>query len=219
MGRKLLTLVQLQTVIKEVKAVVNTRPLVYVGDDINSNITLSPNHFLTLNPRLTTPEVDLDDVDEDYTPVRSSADLLLKMWHKGQRLLSDFWRIWREDYLLNLRERTQTKMKSGRIVSTCEPNTGDIVLVKEDLPRTCWKIGKIAAVIQSSDGHKRSADVRMPSGRILRRPLTLLYPIEVSGQEQGTNEKEMTTDVPMNQRPPQRVAAKKASLTLKEQFK
>ena len=77
-GRKLLTLVQLQTVIKEVEAVVNTRPLVYVGDDINSNITLSPTHFLTLNPRVTTPEVDKDDVDEDYTPVRSSADLLLK---------------------------------------------------------------------------------------------------------------------------------------------
>jgi len=29
----------------------------------------------------------------------------------------------------------------------------------------------------------------------------------------------MATDVPLNQRPPQRVAAKKASLTLKEQFK
>ena len=198
---------------------VNTRPLVYVGDDINSNITLSPNHFLTLNPRVTTPGVDLDDVDEDFTPVQSSADLLLKMWHKGQRLLSAFWRSWREDYLLNLRERTQAKMKRGRIVSSCVPNIGVIVLVKEDLPRTCWKIGKAVAVIQSSDGNKRSADVLMPSGRIIRRPLTLLYPIEVSCHEPGTIDEERATGVPINQRPPQRVAAKKASHDFKEQFK
>jgi len=38
-------------------------------------------------------------------------------------------------------------------------------------------------------------------------------------QEPGNLDEEMATGVPINQRPPQRVAAKKASHAFKEQFK
>lgn len=34
-GRRLLTVVQMQTILKEIEAVINSRPLVYVGDDFN----------------------------------------------------------------------------------------------------------------------------------------------------------------------------------------
>lgn len=47
-GRKLLTLIQLLTFIKEVEAVVNSRLLVYAADDVNFSIALTPNHFLSL---------------------------------------------------------------------------------------------------------------------------------------------------------------------------
>ena len=40
--RKLLTVIQLQTILKEVEATINARPLVYVGDDLTSNIALTP---------------------------------------------------------------------------------------------------------------------------------------------------------------------------------
>ena len=39
------------TILKEAEAVINSRPLVYVGEDINSYMTLTPAHFLTLNPK------------------------------------------------------------------------------------------------------------------------------------------------------------------------
>jgi hypothetical protein len=55
LGRKLVTDIQLQTLLKEVEAIVNSRPLVYVGDDLESNITLTPHHFLTLNPDIGVP--------------------------------------------------------------------------------------------------------------------------------------------------------------------
>ncbi|XP_060575794.1 uncharacterized protein LOC132733210 [Ruditapes philippinarum] len=58
LGHKFLTLVQMQTLLKEVEATVRSRPLVYVTDDINSNITLTPNHFLSLNPNLGIPEME-----------------------------------------------------------------------------------------------------------------------------------------------------------------
>ena len=97
-NRRLLSYVQLQTVIKEVEAVVNARPLVYVGGDIDSSITLSPRHFLTLNPDTGIPEVEASTNDLEYTPYESTAGRLLQLWKKGQRLLDMFWKIWRDEY-------------------------------------------------------------------------------------------------------------------------
>ena len=51
-GKVCLTSEQLLTILKEAEAVINSRPLVYVGEDINSYLTLSPAHFLTLNPKI-----------------------------------------------------------------------------------------------------------------------------------------------------------------------
>ena len=40
---------QMRTLLIKVEAVMNTRPLVYVGDDINSGEALTPAHFLGTN--------------------------------------------------------------------------------------------------------------------------------------------------------------------------
>ena len=178
-GRKILTTIQMQTFLKETESMLNTRPLVYVGDDINSTITLTPAHFLSLNPKLGLSSMD-DDDDEDYLPHKSSANTLLKMWKKGQKLLNQFWKVWQNEYLLSLRERFQSKLKSGRVQSRFEPNVGDVVIIKEDIPRSCWKFGKITHLVKSTDGQIRSAKVKLSSGRIVGRPLNLLFPIEIS---------------------------------------
>ena len=48
-GKLCLTSNQLLTVLKEAEAIINSRPLVYVGDDINSGTPLTPAHFLSQN--------------------------------------------------------------------------------------------------------------------------------------------------------------------------
>ena len=65
-NRQLLTYVQLHTVLKEVESIVNSRPLVYVGEDIDSTITLTPGHFLSLNPATGIPVLKNDVNDVDY---------------------------------------------------------------------------------------------------------------------------------------------------------
>ena len=172
-----MSFIQLQTVLKGVEAVVNARPLIYVGDDINSSITLTPRHFLTLNPNTSVPESEYDNNDTDYIPYESTAERLLQTWKKGQRLVNMFWKIWRDEYLLCLRERTQSMLKSKRVQSNFAPSVDDIVLLKEDVPRSSWKFGKIVGLVKSSDGCCRS------SGRIIGRPLNLLFPVEVSGEK------------------------------------
>ena len=85
----------------------NSRPLVYVDEDINSKFTLTSSHFLTLNPKIGLPIYTKDDNDDDeYTPEISSAERLLITWKKEQKHLNAFWKIWRDDYLLSLRERS-----------------------------------------------------------------------------------------------------------------
>ena len=67
-NRRLLTYIQLQTVLKEVEATANARPFLYVCDDIDSALTLTPGQFLTLSPSTGVPELEYDNKDVDYNP-------------------------------------------------------------------------------------------------------------------------------------------------------
>ena len=161
---------------------VNSRPLVYVGDDLNSDISLTPAHFLGLNPNIGVPEfIDSDnDADPEYVNPHSlsSAQKLLQTWKKGQRHLNRFWKIWSDNYMLSLRERTQHHVAQGRIQSQNTPKPGDVVLIRDNLPRGSWKLGKIQKLISSTDGEKRAAIIMLPSKKTVNRPVSLLYPIE-----------------------------------------
>ncbi|XP_060588478.1 uncharacterized protein LOC132743899 [Ruditapes philippinarum] len=107
LGRRLLTLIQIQTLVKEIEATVNSRPLVYVENDLDSNITISPSHFLTINPKTGVPENIIDINDENYEQRESSSERLLKLWKKRQKTLDDFWKIWRDEYLVFVKEAKQ----------------------------------------------------------------------------------------------------------------
>ena len=63
-GKLHLTHTQLETIITEVEAVINTRPLVYVDDDLKNQI-ITPNHFLSLNTKNGTPELIRNSEDDD----------------------------------------------------------------------------------------------------------------------------------------------------------
>ena len=67
------------------------------------------------------------------------------------------------------------------------PRLGDVVLIRENLPRGQWKMGKISKLITGKDDVIRSAKVMLPSGRCLHRALKLLYPIECPDNEKKDN--------------------------------
>ena len=63
------------------------------------------------------------------------------------------------------------------------------MLIKDDLTRENWRIGKITQLMTSFDEQVRSAKVILTSKRIISRPLHLLYPIECSdGNHDGTSD-------------------------------
>ena len=58
------------------------------------------------------------------------------------------------------------------------PQVGDVVLIKEDLPRGRWKVGVIHKLVRGKDQMVRSARVLISPNKCLHRALSLLYPIE-----------------------------------------
>ncbi|VDI44461.1 Hypothetical predicted protein [Mytilus galloprovincialis] len=110
-----------------------------------------------------------------YTGIDYFGPLYVKTVNGSEKV---FWKVWRDDYLLSIRERTTVKLKEKRVRSNQYPQIGDIVLIKDNLPRGMWKIGKIINLSKSSDEQCRSAKVLLPSKKTLNRTLNFLYPLE-----------------------------------------
>ena len=55
---------------------------------------------------------------------------------------------------------------------------GDVVLIKEDLPRGKWKVGVIHELVRGKDHMIWLARVLISSNKCLHRALSLLYPTE-----------------------------------------
>ena len=196
-GQKLLSSIQLQTYLTETEAILNSRPLVYIGENLNDGTTITPSHFLAPNTKTGTPMLGNQDEisDPDYVDGKKEAkEILLDTWKRGQQMLETFWKIWKTDYILNLRERSKSHLSSSRIQAHEKPNVGDIVQLKEDTPRGSWRLGKIVELITSNDGNIRAAKILLATRNVVNRPLNLLYPLECGDSFKDITNKESTED-------------------------
>ena len=89
-------------------------------------------------------------------------------------MLQHFQHRWRQEYLTSLRELHRTNGKNEQCIKV-----GDIVLIHDDIPRLKWKIAVVEQLIQGKDGYTRAANIRYNGGRT-NRPITKLYPLELS---------------------------------------
>ena len=99
----------------------------------------------------------------------------METWKQGQKRLNQFWSCWKTDYLLNLRE-SGTKKSPNNEVS--HPKVGEVVLIKDNLPRGQWRVGKISELIQGRDERVRSAKVTVAPHKVLHRAFNMLYALE-----------------------------------------
>ena len=191
LGRSKVSGAELYTLITEIEAILNSRPLVHLDDDINSGEAITPAHFLSANIR-----TGVSDIEEDeYKPKEYSGKMIIDNWRKGQLKLQRFWQAWTAEYLPTLRERHSLQMKAvkGEIVRS--PVVGEVVIVKEDkMPRGSWKLGRVVNLINSDiDGIARAATLMMNNGKQVRRPFRLLYPLEQRYEARQSN-----TDAPLS---------------------
>ncbi|GFY76348.1 DUF5641 domain-containing protein [Trichonephila inaurata madagascariensis] len=156
---------ELETVLCEIEAVLNSRPITYIDSDSTGKFPLAPSHFL-LGRRLTClPAVKLTTVDCVVDKK------VLKRFNFRERLLNNFWR---KDYLLNL--------KSAHFVNPTketEFKINDIVLIHDDrLPRSLWKLGNVIETFTGRDKRIRACAVKTENS-VIKRPVQLLHNLEI----------------------------------------
>jgi len=181
MGQRVLYWDKLMTLLSEVEAIVNTRPLTYIYEDFNSKFVLTPSHFLLGGYNNAIPFNTQDDVDDDdYVPSLNSPQSLLQYWKKNQKQLQLFWNEWSKGYLLSLRESLPLVHKGPRSQIRRQPELGEIVILRDNgLPRRAWKLAKVIELIQGKDNQIRSVKIQMCNKTILERAVNYLYPLEI----------------------------------------
>ena len=205
LGRATLGFDELNTILIEIEAVINSRPITYVYDDEESiSYPLTPSDLIYGRRITCTPNA------SHYEIVSTNESLTRKARHH-KHVLRRLTTQWRREYLTSLKERAQAVSRG----SDKKPiEIGDIVLLKNDsTSRVFWKIGKVEELIPGKDGEVRAAVVKVGSSTkrpaLLRRPLPQLIPIEVKiparVQPEGTQRDE--TRVTNDSARPRRTAA------------
>ena len=170
LGNAKLNADELLTVLTEVEATLNSRPLTYEYDEVGAEM-LTPSHLIYGRRLLSLPEEARNDEEETETG-------LLKRFRYLARLRIHFWKRWRKEYLTDLREHQRGKGEGRSKVSE-----GEVVLVHEDnVKRSNWKMGKILELIAGKDGEVRGAKLKLiTKGKptLVNRAVQKLYPLEV----------------------------------------
>ena len=159
------------TVIAEVEALLNSRPLVYGGSSSSPTdvSALTPNHFL--HGRAGVNLAPGEFVQRDMS--------LRRRWRHSQFLADQFWQRWRREYVPQLVQRSKWRNLQRNL------RRGDLVLLVEDnLPRGKWPLGRVVASIASADGLIRSAEVVTNTGTYVR-PIRKLALLEAYNEEEA----------------------------------
>ena len=170
-GRRLLSLEELTTILIEVEQVVNLRPLARAAED-QVEVVIRPIDLLRpLTRDINFLAGDDDEEDPEYRPKgEPNLRILTRINQRTAARLQYFWKMFLDQYLLALRDRWQNKAGKGPKL-----REGQVVIIhNEELPRNLWKLGRVQKL------SARTAEVKMvPGGTVTQRALRHLYPLEV----------------------------------------
>ena len=169
-GLRKLTYEEFDTILLEV---INNRPLVYVEEDDKEQI-LTPNHLFTGWRNEPSDS-------GSYPTTNITRDEVISHSKKTGAAVDHFWKRWKQEYLVDLREHHKMKTKSKNV----NVDKGDVVLIHEDgVKRNKWSMAVIEELITGKDGVTKGATVKKigKNGKlsILNRPVQKLYPLEIS---------------------------------------
>ena len=159
-GPKRLTYEEFATLLVEIEAVLNSRPLGPLTGSLDDLDALTPAHFLLGRSAASIPR-----------PYHPETDLSHRAhWELVQGMRDCFWSRWSREYLHTLQQRLKWERPRPNLA------VGDMVVVMDaSLLRAngSWPLGRITAVHPGSDERVRAADVRTAAG-VYNRPITKL---------------------------------------------
>ena len=157
-----LTYEEMSTLLTEIEACLNSRPLQPLSDDPDDISVLTPGHFLIGEALTALLEPNLEVLPENR----------LSRWQLLQKMQQHFWRLWARDYLNTL----QTRGKWTRVQPPIK--IGDLCLIKNELQPPCkWPLARVTQVHHDTEGLVRVATLKTalseftrPIHKLLRLP-------------------------------------------------
>ncbi|XP_063980945.1 uncharacterized protein LOC135164483 [Diachasmimorpha longicaudata] len=153
-GNLVLTYEELNTLIIQIEAQLNSRPLCALSDDPDDCRALTPGHFIIGEPINAVPEPSL---------INHKMEGLTR-WKMIARIAQQFWDRWSRECM----HHYQTIYKWKR--STDDIKVGTLVLIiDERYPPTKWPLGRVSRVHPSDDNLTRVVDITIGAGAPRRK--------------------------------------------------
>lgn len=164
-GQKTFVYEQFVTLLHQIEAILNSRPIHPLSDDPSDLQALTPGHFLIGEPLILPLPFKIDHRPESVG---------IKLWKERQRMVEHFWKRWQEEYLATLQERKKWRKEKENI------KLGQLVIIKnERFPPAQWALGRICRLLPSKDGIVRTVIVRTANNQLTRPVQKLcIVPIE-----------------------------------------
>ena len=144
---------ELHTLITQIEAILNSRPLMPISSDANDLAPLTPGHFLIGASLMSYP-------DKSFENVPSNR---LSRWEHVEQMRQHFWKRWQNEYLHQLQQRSKWSTTNESL------KVGQVVLMKEDnAPPLSWPMGRIIEIHPGQDNIVRTVTVQTPKGEYKR---------------------------------------------------
>ena len=158
---------ELETVLSEIESCINSRPLTYVSDDVDSIDVLTPSHFL-LGRHDSHRRIEVPGSEHSNMSGSLAREAFLLV---GKRL-EKFWDVWNKDYIRNL---PNIRVSSKH----CPIEIGSLVLVSEDnCPRLAWPLARVIRLLPGRDGVIRTVELKTTRGVVVR-PVQRVHVLEL----------------------------------------
>lgn len=174
LGRSSLTIDEMSTVLTEVEAMVNSRPLTFISDDPDEASYLTPSSFLI--GRLTTC-VPVRPCKGKEPTTKLTRKELNKMLVNQNKYLNQCWKMWNEEYVRNLGTVPTKQHESNKLT------VGELVMVTDNQnPRCKWTVGIVDKVQEGRDGKIRRCWIK--TGNVTKpRPVQHVSRLEMDSME------------------------------------
>lgn len=156
-GNAHLTYEEVSTVLTQIEAVLNSRPLCPLTTDPTDLTPLTPAHFLVGRTLTSAPDPNVLHIPENR----------LNIYQRMQSIIQHFWKRWSNEYVPNLQVRCKWQSTYQNLLQP-----GAMVLLKEDnLPPLRWKLGRVTELHPGPDGVVRVISVQCTNG-LFKRAVT-----------------------------------------------
>ncbi|XP_057330973.1 uncharacterized protein LOC130671223 [Microplitis mediator] len=152
-GESLLTYDQLATVLTQIEAVLNSRPIAPLSEDPADLTALTPGHFLIGEPLIAVPGPSL----------LENNTATLSRWQQLQQMFQSFWTRWSSEYLQRHQSISKWHHPSNII------KVGSLVLLTDErFPPSKWPLARVLALHPGRDGLTRVVTLKTATTELVR---------------------------------------------------